>query len=88
MLFLQLFRLLQNLHFDFFEKNFEKITHTQKSTTKNTITKSINFTDSLLNEGITYETAGSLKNGRTIWLLAKMPERKILDDKLFEEMEE
>ena len=40
-----------------------------------------NFTDSLLDEGVTYETAGSLKNGRTIWLLAKMPERKILDDK-------
>ena len=28
-----------------------------------------------------YETAGSLKHGRTIWLLAKMPEQKILDDK-------
>jgi len=39
------------------------------------------FTDSLLNEGITYETAGSLKDGKTIWLLAKMPEQKILGDK-------
>lgn len=39
------------------------------------------FTDSLLDEGITYETAGSLHNGKTIWLLAKMPETKILDDK-------
>lgn len=39
------------------------------------------FTDSLLDEGITYETAGSLKGGKTIWLLAKMPEQKILDDK-------
>ena len=39
------------------------------------------FTDSLVDEGITYETAGSLKDGRTIWLLARMPEQKILDDK-------
>lgn len=38
------------------------------------------FTDSLLEENVTYETAGSLKNGKTIWLLAKMPEQKILDD--------
>ena len=42
------------------------------------------FTDSLLNndEGIEihYETAGSLKNGRTIWLLAKMPTTTILGD--------
>lgn len=38
------------------------------------------FTDSLLDEGIVYETAGSLKKGRTVWLLAKMPETKILDD--------
>ena len=39
------------------------------------------FTDSLLNEGVKYETAGSLKEGKTIWLLAKMPEQKILNDK-------
>ena len=39
------------------------------------------FTDSLLDEGITYETAGSLRDGKTIWLLARMPEQKILDDK-------
>lgn len=38
------------------------------------------FTDALLDEGVTYETAGSLKDGRTIWLLAKMPQQKILDD--------
>ncbi len=31
------------------------------------------FTDSLLGEGVTYETAGSLKEGKIIWLLAKMP---------------
>ncbi len=32
------------------------------------------FTDSLLGEGVTYETAGSLRGGKIIWLLAKMPE--------------
>lgn len=39
------------------------------------------FTDSLINEEVKYETAGSLKNGKVVWMLAKMPERKILDDK-------
>ena len=39
------------------------------------------FTDALLDGGVTYETAGSLGNGKTIWLLAKMPEKKILGDK-------
>lgn len=39
------------------------------------------FTDSLFDENeITYETAGSLRNGKTIWLLAKMPTTKILGD--------
>lgn len=38
------------------------------------------FTDALVGEGITYETAGSLKGGKQIWLLGKMPERKILGD--------
>lgn len=31
------------------------------------------FTDSLLGEGITYETAGSLRGGRRTWLLARLP---------------
>lgn len=38
------------------------------------------FTDGLLGEGITYESAGSLKKGKTVWLLAKMPETNILGD--------
>ena len=38
------------------------------------------FTDSLLTEGMTYETAGSLQDGKRIWLLGKMPETKILND--------
>lgn len=41
------------------------------------------FTDSLIGEGVTYETAGSLRNGRTIWLLAKLPQKyEILGDKV------
>lgn len=39
------------------------------------------FTDSLIGDEVKYETAGSLKEGKLVWLLAKMPERKILDDK-------
>lgn len=41
------------------------------------------FTDALLGEGVTYETAGSLKDGKIIWLLAKMPETvKVLGDEI------
>lgn len=36
------------------------------------------FTDELLGEGITYETAGSLQNGRRTWILAKLPQRYII----------
>lgn len=32
------------------------------------------FTDSMLGDGVTYETAGSLCGGSRVWLLAKMPE--------------
>lgn len=42
------------------------------------------FTDALVGETefgeVRYETAGSLNGGKKIWLLAKMPTRKILDD--------
>ena len=41
------------------------------------------FTDTLLGEGVRYETAGSLKDGKTIWLLAKLPDKyEILGDKV------
>lgn len=40
------------------------------------------FTDALVDEGLTYETAGSLEGGKNIWLLGKMPRDKILDDDL------
>ena len=44
--------------------------------------EAFDFTDSLIGEGCRYETAGSLMNGKKIFLLAKMPERKILDDEI------
>lgn len=37
------------------------------------------FTDTLLGEGVKYETAGSLQNGRKIWLLAKLPDKYIIE---------
>lgn len=41
------------------------------------------FTDSLIGEGCKYETAGSLQEGRKIWLLANLPEKyQILDDEV------
>lgn len=41
------------------------------------------FTDALLGEGVTYETAGSLQGGKKVWLLARMPEKyKILGDEI------
>lgn len=38
------------------------------------------FTDDLLGGGVRYETAGALKGGKRIWLLAKMPDRLIAGD--------
>ena len=38
------------------------------------------FTDNLISGDVKYETAGSLKGGKRIWLLARLPEKKILDD--------
>lgn len=38
------------------------------------------FTDSLVDEGLTYESAGSLRDGKCIWLLGKMPKTTILGD--------
>lgn len=43
--------------------------------------EAFDFTDSLLGEGLQYETAGSLRGGKQIWLLGKMPERYVNDDK-------
>lgn len=40
------------------------------------------FTDALVDEGMRYETAGSLAGGKVIWLLGKLPTTQILDDDL------
>ena len=39
------------------------------------------FTDSLIGEGCVYETAGSLCGGKRVFLLAKMPEKRVLGEK-------
>ena len=41
-------------------------------------TDAFSFTDELLGEGMTYETAGSLQEGRRTWMLAKLPQRYII----------
>lgn len=46
--------------------------------------EAFSFTDALIGDTefgeVRYETAGSLCNGKKVWLLAKMPTRKVLDD--------
>ena len=37
------------------------------------------FTDALIGEGVRYETAGSLQEGRKVWLLAKLPDKYIVN---------
>lgn len=36
------------------------------------------FTDALLGKGVRYETAGSLQDGRKVWLLARLPKEYII----------
>lgn len=40
------------------------------------------FTDALIGGDVRYETAGSLKDGKQVWLLAKMPEQNIAGDEV------
>jgi len=42
------------------------------------------FTDALLGEGVQYETAGSLQDGRRIWILAKLPDKYIIEGEQIE----
>ncbi len=42
--------------------------------------KAFEFTDSIIGGDVRYETAGSLNGGRKVWLLAKLPETKIVGD--------
>jgi len=39
--------------------------------------EAFDFTDALLGEGVTYETAGSLSSGKRVWLLARMEGRQM-----------
>lgn len=49
-------------------------------------TEAFEFTDAMVGETedgvVKYETAGSLCGGKRIWLLAKMPTQKVLDDEV------
>ena len=40
------------------------------------------FTDELLGEGVTYETAGALQSGKKVWMLARLEGRMITDEKI------
>ena len=40
-------------------------------------TDAFSFTDELLGQGVKYETAGSLQDGRRVWLLARMPKKYV-----------
>ena len=41
------------------------------------------FTDGLLGKGVRYETAGSLKDGRKTWILARLPKQyRVAEDKV------
>ena len=49
-------------------------------------TEAFEFTDAIVGETedgvVKYETAGSLCGGKKVWLLAKMPTKKVLDDEV------
>ena len=40
--------------------------------------EAFSFTDSLIGEGVRYETAGSLQGGKRVWLLARLPREYII----------
>jgi len=40
------------------------------------------FTDALLGEGVTYETAGSLASGKRVWMLARMENTTIAEENI------
>ena len=44
--------------------------------------EAFDFTDSLVDEGLTYESAGSLRDGKQIFLLGKLPKSHILGEDL------
>ena len=40
------------------------------------------FTDALLGEGVRYETAGSLASGKRVWMLARLEDRLMAEEKM------
>jgi len=44
--------------------------------------EAFSFTDSLLGEGVTYETAGSLASGKRVWMLARMERTLLAEEKI------
>lgn len=44
--------------------------------------EAFSFTDNLVGEGLKWETAGSLRNGKCVWMLGKMPNTTILGEAL------
>lgn len=44
--------------------------------------EAFSFTDSIIGDNVRYETAGSMNNGRRVWMLAKMPTTTILGDEV------
>ena len=42
--------------------------------------EAFSFTDNIIGGDVRYETAGSLKNGKSVWLLAHLPKTSILGD--------
>lgn len=43
-------------------------------------TEAFAFTDELIGGDVRYETAGSLQNGKKVWLLARLPDTKLVGD--------
>ena len=41
-------------------------------------TDAFSFTDELLGKGVKYETAGSLQEGKKVWLLARLPKEYVI----------
>ena len=41
-------------------------------------TEAFSFTDELLGRGVRYETAGSLQEGKKVWILARLPREYII----------
>lgn len=44
--------------------------------------EAFSFTDSLIGEGVKYETAGSLASGKRVWMLAKLEDRIMAEEKM------